>query len=193
MAQSNGDDWDGGFGMKSERRSNLLLGVDLGLGLGQVSGYPRDAVKVDDPRYLSDTGFTLGRNGAFYVGGAFTDWFSFSLGARFETLTKGITEASGGAALLRVETFPLYAKGGRWRDLGVGLEGGLGWMKSRKHDEVVAHLGSPGNVGLTLFHETWRWGGLTVGPSLAYTHQFSETGYAHLGMIGLRAAYYTGP
>jgi hypothetical protein len=187
------EEWDGGYGIHAERRSGFAMGADFGLGFGNVDGYPNNAVKLNDPRYESDTGFALGSIGKAWLGGNPRDWFTFALGLELLSLRGNDLVARGGAFILRTELFPLWQLGGRYRDLGVYGDFGLGVLRNREHDQVRADGGSLGVVGLGVFHETLRFGHVTLGPTLGYSAYFSETLKGHVGQLGLRASFTSGP
>lgn len=187
------DSWDGQYAQKAERRSDFALGLDYGLGLGKIAGYPMDAVKLGDPRYRADTGFGVGQLGRFWLGGALTDWYVFGVGMELLKVSGNDLTARGGAFLLHNEVFPLWSLGSAYRDLGVSLNFGIGGMLVRQSGSVVADGGSLAMVGLGVFHETLRWRGLTLGPTVAFSEYFSETLDAHVGSVGLRMSYTTGP
>lgn len=187
------EEWDGGYGDRATRRSGFALGAELGLQLGNIAGYPKDAVKVNDPRYEANTEFGVGGLGRVWLGGAIRDWFVFGLGVEMlETRGNGLT-ASGGAFLLRPELYPLWALGGSFRDLGVHADFGVGWMDMKADQAKVADGGALGRVGLGVFHESLRWKHLGVGPTLGVSHYFSETLKATLVEMGIRIAFTTGP
>jgi hypothetical protein len=188
------EEWDGGYALRSERRSGFALGADVGLGLGNADGYPKDAVKLNDPRYRADTEFAFGALGRAWLGGTIRDWFSFGLGV--ETLSvhgNGLT-TSGSAFILRPELYPLWSLGGTYRDLGAYANFGIGWsMLTHRDSTTVADGGSLGVVGLGLFHESLRWHHVAVGPTMGCSLYFSETMKATIAQLGLRVSFTTGP
>lgn len=187
------EEWDGGYGAQAQRRSGFALGADLGAGIGNVDGYPKDAVKLNDPRYEADTELALGAIGRIWAGGAIRDWFTFGLGFEMSNLRGNGYTANGAAFLLRPELYPLWALGGAYRDLGVHADFGVGWMKMKDGTAKVADGGSLGRVGFGVFHETLRWHHLGVGPTVGLSHYFSETLTATVIEIGARVAFTVGP
>lgn len=187
------EEWDGGYGKRATVRSNFAMGADFGLALGQSVGYPNDAVKLNDPRYESDTGLSAGSIGKFWLGGNPTDWFGFALGIELLKVKGNGIEARGGAFLLRTELYPLWSYGGRFRDLGAYGDFGLGVLRNREGDRVRADAGSAGLAGVGVFHETFRYGNLTLGPTAGYSAYFSETLTAHVVQLGVRVAFTSGP
>jgi hypothetical protein len=187
------EEWDGGYGAQAKRRSGFMLGAELGLQLGNVAGYPKDAVKVNDPRYLADTNFGVGGLGRVWLGGAILDWFTFGLGVELLEARGNDLIASGGAFLLRPELYPLWALGGSFRDLGVHADFGIGWMAMKAGQATVADGGALGRAGFGVFHESLRWKHVGLGPTLGVSHHFSETLKATLVELGIRISYTTGP
>jgi len=187
------EDWDGGYDVQPERRSGFVLGVEYGLGFGQISGYPMEAVKVDDPRFEADTGFGFGHTGRVWAGGAITDYYSFGLGVELLQLSGDEQRARGGGFVMRNEVFPLMSLGGRARDFGISLEYGIGGMLIRRDGRVTADGGSLGLVGVGGFFELLRGAGFSLGPAVHYTEYFSDTMSGHLAMLGLRGAFTAGP
>lgn len=187
------EEWDGGYGTRSERRSGFTFGLESGLQLGNVHGYPKDAVKLNDPRYEADTDLALGPLGRLWLGGAIRDWFAFGVGLeRIQARGNGLV-AGGGAAILRPEIYPLWSLGGPFRDLGVHADFGIAWMKIKSGDATVADGGTLARVGFGVFHESVRWKHLGIGPTLGVSHLFSETLKATLVEVGVRIAVTTGP
>ena len=187
------EDWDGGFGIKAERRSDFAIGIDFGLGFGRSDGYPNVATKLNDPRYESDTTLAFGTIGKAWIGGNPRDWFGFALGLELLDLKGNDTEAKGGAFMLRTEIYPLWTMGGRYRDFGTYGDFGIGALRNRNGAKVLADGGSVGLFGVGVFHETLRFGNLTLGPTLGYSAYFSETLTGHFGQLGIRASFTSGP
>jgi hypothetical protein len=187
------EEWDGGYGLRAERRSGFAMGADFGLGFGNVVGYPNNAVKLNDPRYEADTGFAFGTIGKAWLGGNPRDWFTFALGVELLKIRGNDLEARGGAFFIRTELFPLWQWGGRYRDFGVFGDFGLGALRNREDEKVRADGGSLAVIGLGVFHETLRFGHFTLGPTLSYSTYFSETLTGHIGQVGIRASFTSGP
>jgi hypothetical protein len=193
-AQASKDQWDGGFnGPKATRRADVTLGLRLAPALGWVRGYPNEASKIDDPRYLSSTHGALGSDYGFWIGGALRDWFSFAVGAEGIGVKRKALTASGYAFTLRTEFYPAWSLGSAWRDLGVAMDFGIGGMNMTYNGVQSADGGSIGLAGLEVFHESLRLGGFAFGPALGYRQIFSSSLRANVMYLGLRAAFYTGP
>ncbi|HEY5960725.1 MAG TPA: hypothetical protein VIV60_29425 [Polyangiaceae bacterium] len=187
------EEWDGGYGIRSERRSGFAVGADVSAALGNADGYPKDAVKLSDPRYEADTGTAAGGAATVWLGGSIRDWFTFGLGLQSLSLAGNGLKTSGGGFVLRPELYPLWTLGGTFRDLGVYTNFGLSWMKTRNGSDVVADGGSLGLVGIGVFHESLRWRHFGIGPTFGFSHYFSETMKVSTVQLGLRVALTSGP
>ena len=185
--------WDGGFGQKAERRSDVVLGASTGLLLGMSHAYPNEVEKIDDPFYEVDTGFGAGYNYGFWIGGALKDWFVFGLGGMGLSLGGSDANASGGGALLHVETFPLYGLGGGYRDLAIYADFGAGSLDLDSDIKEDASGGFISIVGLGGAYELWRLGSFAIGPNANYQYMWSTTSSSHFATLGFRAVFYGGP
>jgi hypothetical protein len=185
--------WDGGYDKKGERRSDFTLGASVGLGVGTSLGYPNVVGQIDNPAYETNTGFGVGGGGTLWLGGALRDWFSFLIGFHTVQLKKDDLEFSASGAVFRLEAFPLFSQGGSLRDLGLSANFGLGTASIDEGSAERSDGGALSIVGLGVFHESLRLGGLNLGPALEYTHYFSQTLTAHTVVGGLRVAFYSGP
>jgi hypothetical protein len=189
------NEWDGDFDYRAEVRSDVVLGLSVGLAFGSSSGYPNEAGKIDDPEYEADTGFALGQDYTVWVGGALQDWFTFALG-----VTSGGIEGDGLFAgstgfLSRVETYPLFYFGDFWRDFAVFADFGIGMAAIVDVDteDEVANGGALSLVGLGVAYEIWHLGGFAIGPTLQYRHLYSGSMRSDVGVLAARVSYYTGP
>ncbi len=188
------DDWDGDFGgQAAERRSDFTFGGALGGLVGNLSGFPNDANKIDRAEFEADTGAAFGLGYKLWLGGALADWLSFGLGFGGGSLAGSGPEAKVTQFLFRVETFPLFYEGGQLRDLGVHADFGLGPASMSEDGREVAEGGATSVLTVGAFYEPWQFGNFNAGPVVEYTHTFSQTMTGHVGMIGLRLAFYGGP
>ena len=193
-AQIKDADGDGGFTFsKATRRSDLLIGVGAGLNVGRARGYPNEVDKIDNPAYKADTRNTLGGGGSAWLGLAFNDWLSFALGAASMNLASDEFTASGTGFMFRVETFPLFAQGGAFRDFGVCGDFGVGLLKIKADGEEKADGAFMSLIGVGAFYEGWRLGPVAIGPIVEYTHLFSQSAKLYSTLYGVRVALYTGP
>jgi hypothetical protein len=193
LAEGKNDAWDGDFEVKAERRSNFALGLRLAPALGWARGYPNEASKIDDPRYLANTHAAGGFDYEIYLGGAIRDWFTFAIGMEGIGIKGNSITASAGVYTLRTEIYPGWTLGGPWRDLGVAMDFGIGSMKLERHGTEVASGGAIGFTGFEVFHETLRLGKFNFGPALGYRQLFSPSAHGNILYLGLHSAFYTGP
>jgi len=200
VAQSDdsGDDVEAGeldvyAPVAAQRRSGFTVGVNLGLMVGDVSGFPADFDKVGVAEHEVDTGAvaTLGANA--WIGGALQDWFTFGLGGTGVGLSGNGLDASGGAFLVHIEVFPFFPLGGGLRDLGFAANFGVGGMTIERAGKERAQGSGMSVVGAGVFWEALSWGGLNVGPSAEYLHMTMRNITLHAGQVGLRVAWYGGP
>lgn len=185
--------WDGGFGEKAERRSDVVLGASTGLLLGSALAYPNEVDKIDDPAYEVTTGLGVGYSYGFWLGGALKDWFVFGIGGMGVSLGGSDAKASGGGAFFHVEAFPLYALGGSFRDLALYADFGAGSVAVDSDTKEDGEGGFTSIVGLGGAYELWRVGSFALGPNVSYSHQFSQTSSSHFATLGFRAVFYGGP
>ena len=185
--------WDGGFGQKAERRSDIVLGVSGGLLLGAANGYPNEIDKIDEPAFESSTGFAVGNGFSFWFGGALTDWFTFGLGMTLLDSSGSDGTMSGQAFIAKVEAFPLYGMGGPLRDLAFFTDFGAGGMTIEGEPEGEAEGGFTSVAGFGSAYEIFRFGHFAFAPTAEYLLVRSPTVTAHSGILGLRALFYGGP
>ena len=198
FAESPADDWSGDFGKKSQRRSDFVLGISPGLLLGSASGYPNEIDKLHQPEWQVDSGFAAGFGFDAWLGGALTDWFTFGVGGAYYGAHGNTGRTSGGAFLIRIETFPLYGIGGPFRDLAVFANVGAGSLvvkpddKARTNkDDADAGFASVGGGGVA--YELFRTKHFAFAPSAEYILFASESLHAHQVLMGARVVYYGGP
>jgi hypothetical protein len=185
--------WDGGFGQKAERRSDVVLGVSGGLLLGAAHGYPNEIDKIDQPEFESSTGFAVGSGLSFWLGGALTDWFTFGLGMTLLSSSGSDGTMSGQAFIVKVEAFPLYGMGGPLRDLAFFTDFGAGGMSIEGAPADSAEGGFTSVAGIGSAYEIFRLGHLAFAPTTQYLLVRSPTVTAHSGILGLRVLFYGGP
>ena len=112
---------------RAMRRSGFVVGASFGSGVVSIAGFPNDVKKVGRESFYTETGATLGGFGTLWFGGALTDWFIFGLGLGGGSLPfLSDRTATAGGIVFHVEAFPLFPRGGRWRDVGVMLDAGTG-------------------------------------------------------------------
>jgi hypothetical protein len=177
------------------RRSGFVAGVSGGLSFGTVIGYPNDFSKWDQSAYRSATS-GVGSGGSFFLGGALTDWFVFSVGFGGNNFGGSNNYSSGWAVLFHTEAFPLFSLGDAYRDIGVFADIGTGMatIKRRSDDAEFSSSGSLSIGGVGAFWEPWRvLGHLAFGPYLSGTFQQSDSVTRAFGSLGVRGVFYGGP
>ncbi|MFO0564135.1 MAG: hypothetical protein U0263_00655 [Polyangiaceae bacterium] len=187
------NEWDGDFGRKAERRSDFTAGLSVGVFAASAYGYPNEASKIDNDRYVADTGVGIGQAQTLWLGGALRDWFTFAVGYWAAGYSANDLDTAAFGVIFRVETFPLWSVGGTWRDLGVYTNFGIGGTTLKAGDEKRADGGALSIVGLGGFWEPVRFGIFSFGPNIEYTHLFSRTLKLNATTLGARLVLYTGP
>jgi hypothetical protein len=176
------------------RRSGFTAGLILAGALGYASGTPNDYSKIGDPTYTSHTG-GIGPGGALWIGGALTDWFTFGLGVGMSSFGGSQLSSKSSVFLFHIEAFPLFARGGVYRDLGVFADFGTGpgSIARKSTKEEISSAGSFSVAGIGAFWETWRFAGFAAGPVVAWQYQYSQPLERHFALVGLRGVFYGGP
>lgn len=177
----------------AERRSGLTFGLMGGLLTSSARGYPNDVAKIDVPQYEAHSGLGVSTGGAFWIGGALADWLNVGIGVIGGSSQRGGLRSGGGAFNVRLESFPLFYRGGHYRDLGVLFTAGTGGYTIERGKEKLAEGAGASAVGFGVFYEPWRFWQLSFGPQLEYNHQFSDSMSAHTFVLGMRTVFYGGP
>ncbi len=169
------DDWDGGYKQVATRRSGFMLGITTGLALGHAQGFPNELAKLDNPLYERNTALGLGAVNRLWLGGALTDWFVFGVGLVGVSVEHHDVRASGGAFVFHVEGYPLFERGGIFRDLSLFGDFGAGGMKITGRDRPQADGGLMSVIGLGAGWEAVRFWKLRFGPAVEYFHLWSQS------------------
>ena len=167
------------------RRSGFMIGLTSGIALGNASGYPNELAKLGDPAYKRDTALAVGSSGRLWLGGAFTDWFVFGVALNGLRMKHGQTSAAGGAYVFHVEGYPLFYRGGVFRDLSIFGDFGPGGTKITGHNRPDADGGLTSNIGLGIGFDALHFWKFSFGPALEYWHVWSQT--LHLNSVALDA------
>ena len=179
------------------RRSGLVVGTSLGVGLAGASGYPNDATKVDDPQYFAASGFMTGGGGSVFVMGALADYVSFGFWFGLQNYSNGDWRSTGGAGGFRVEAFPLFYVVPALKDFGLLAHFGVGKATlDAKRGDYGGAEGFQSFLGAGAFYE-WSLfkllgGHFAGGPSLEYDATFARTIDRHGALLGGRLVFYGG-
>jgi hypothetical protein len=175
------------------RREGLWFGLSSGLAVASASGYRNDVTEIGVPEFEASTGVGVSGGGTLWLGGSLADWLSVGLGVQSVNFKGDGLDASGFGLNIRIETFPLFYRGGPWQDLGLALLAGTGGVDVKRAGHTVAEGEGTSLVGAGVFFEPWRFWQFSTGPELSYTHQFSRSMSAHMLLVGWRLAFYRGP
>lgn len=186
------DHWDGDYGQRALQRSGFTASVGFGLGVSAASGYPNEPGKIDDPEFESSLGPGLGQVNTLWIGGALRDWFVLGFGLWSVRASEGDLEALGSGFLFRVEPFPLWSLGGRFRDLSLYANVGAGsHFISGGREKTNGGLMSMLSLGTSF--ELLRFGHFAFGPTLEGMLLYSLSAQATGGFLGLKSTLYGGP
>jgi hypothetical protein len=172
-----------------------MVGLALGASLGEASGFPNDPKKINHLSAYTETGLGFGGTGTLWIGGALTDWLCFGLGIATSELVPSSTVVRSTAFDFRVEAFPLYSLGGRFRDLGLLLDTGAGvaTAKPKGSDTKLIDGGGVSRVGVGAFYEALRLRKIALGPFIEGDYTWSESARRGAFTLGLRTVLYMKP
>jgi hypothetical protein len=176
-------------------RSGIVVGLDLGGGIGRGAGYPNNSNDVGKTDY-SSSGWMPGSSGGLLVMGALADYLNFGFWFAEAGFRSGSQRASQVGIGLRVEAFPLVSLCPRLSGLGLFGQFGLGTAKLTAPG-VPQVGGTQSYIGTGLFYE-WSFGRFLgghfgVGPSIEYDAVFT-TPYDQNGLVAsARLVFYGGP
>ncbi len=177
------------------RRSGFMLGVTVGPSVGMAAGYPNDAKKLGREAFYTETGIGVGGGLSLVLGGALSDWLVFGVGLAVSSFAEGEVTSAVGAFTFRTEVFPLWALGGKWRELGLGFDAGTGGASivvTDDPDTKLADAGSASRVGAFAFYEGIRLWKISMGPYLGGNYAWSSTlRHGEIG-AGWRTVLYAG-
>ena len=178
----------------AQRRSGFTAGLFFGPAGGASDGYLNELAKIGNPDYRQNTGFVAGSSSGFWLGGALRDWFVFGLGFRGATIEGNGKRSEGSSFVLHVEAFPLFARGGVFRDISLFSEFGAGSRKIVEHGQTVADAGFVSQIAVGAQWEAFRfWSHFAGGPMLLVSHEWSESMTTTYGALAFRLAFYGGP
>jgi len=166
----------------------------VGPAVVSARGTPTTYSKRNEANEVS-SGALGGFTTTLLVGGALTDWFSFQLGFQSSSAANERLQMSAGGFLVGVEVWPLFARGGLWRDVGLGAHFGSGGatLQPKGSDEKLADSGAFSQARLSVFWDATRLWKINLGPAVAYEFIASPTYTQHVGFLALRAMFYGMP
>jgi hypothetical protein len=180
----------------AERRNGFMATLQAEYGYLSVEGYPNKLGQIDNPAYRSHIG-GVGSIVSLVIGGALRDWLTAGLVIRSAGVYGEGNIVGGIAGIgLQLQGFPLWERGGAFRDLGLVGEFGVGLGAisdtSDKHDtRVLAEGGSMSHLSLGASYEVFKFGLFSAGPVLNYSHQFSQTMTGHSITGGIKLTFYS--
>jgi hypothetical protein len=177
------------------RRGSFMAGISLGAGVASIVGYPNDLTKIGYASGYTATGARPAGALSAWLGTAFSEWFTFGAGVSMSGLVAtGDDRAWLLAGVFRVDTFPLFALGGAWRDLGIRIDAGLGTatVTNPAGDKLVD--GSFASlVGGGVFWEGIRARKTRHGPMIYGDYLWSDTARRPAIFLGWRSVLYAKP
>ncbi|HKO50477.1 MAG TPA: hypothetical protein VJV79_22295 [Polyangiaceae bacterium] len=192
-AESSDTAWDGGYNQVARRRSGFVAGLTLGLAAGSGSGYPNELAKLGDPLYERNTGAAFGGVNRLWFGGALTDYLVFGMGIAGIGMKHDQTSVAGSAFIFHVEAYPLFYRGGVFRDLSIFGDFGAGGMKISGNNRQEADGGLMSVLGFGAGYEPVRFWKFTFGPAVEYWHWFSQTMTMDSVAVEARLTFVGGP
>lgn len=179
----------------AERRDGFMAALGYNVGYGSIGGYPNKLGQLDNPGYYSEvTGLASSLN--LVLGGALRDWLTVGLliragGIASEELVVGGSSAIG----MHIEGFPLWSRGGAWRDIALTAEFGLGLgslvdIEDEDDPQILAEGGAMSHYAIGAAYEVWQFWLFSAGPAVQYTYQTSPSLSAHLVTAGMKLTFY---
>jgi hypothetical protein len=181
------------------RRSGVVIGTTLGVGLAGASGYPNNASLIGQPAYFSSSNLMVGPSESFFVMGALADYVNFGFFFGGGTAKSKDWRSTSSGIGFRLELFPLYGFSPKLRDLGVVAKFGVGGatLATRIAGDFPTSSGSQSFVGVGVFYDlklTKLFGGhLSGGPTFDYDVITAPAIDRHTAVFGFRFAFYGGP
>ena len=178
------------------RRSGFTFGILVGALMGNVEGYPNDALKIDRDAFRTNTGFSGGGFGHAFIGVTFTDWIGFGIGGGYGAMLSDDHDTRAFAIDFRVDAWPLYGLGGVGEDLGINFTAGLGASNTtliEGDDTQVVEGGLTSHVATGFFWEGFQLWRINMGPFASFDAQFSLSVLQASAWIGWRTVLYSGP
>jgi hypothetical protein len=180
---------------KPTRRATFTFGLDAGLGVASIVGYPNDVTKIGFAHSYTTTGARPAGALEAWVGVPVTDYLTLSLGFKGSRLVTDLGQrATSYGGMFHIEAFPLFPLGGHWRDLAVRFDVGLGTaFVADSFGNKVVDGASTSFLGGGLFYEAFRRKKTAFGPYLMGDYFWSDTARRPAIFLGWRAAFYARP
>lgn len=176
---------------KTKRRGGFVLGASGMYGTALVAGYPNKVQEIGDPDYRVSMDAPFYSGGSLFIGGAIRDYLTVALALTGGSAKQGGLTLSGGLVGLRIESYPGFALGGAWEDIGLVAEVGAGSTNiTDAGSNVVAEGGSMRSLGVGAFWQPWQWWHFAFGPGLMFTHQSSDSMHVNAFGLALRSVFY---
>lgn len=176
-------------------RSGFVVGLALGSGIVAFSGYPNDTRKIGLLSHYTETGASIGGLGSLWFGGALSEWFTFGLGFTGGSMPLlSDQKATSGGLIFHLEAYPLFMRGGRWRDLGVMFDAGTGSATVTPKDSETKLIdgGAGSMIGGGPFYEGFKLWKLKGGPFVEGSYVWSDSVRRPGVFFGWRTSLYTG-
>ena len=159
------------------------------------SGYPNDTRKIGLASHYTETGASVGGMGSLWIGGALSDWFTFGLGFTGGSMPLlSDQKATAGGLIFHIEAYPLFTRGGRWRDVGMMFDAGTGsaTVTPKDSDKKLIDGGSGSMIGGGPFYEGFKLWKLKGGPFVEGSYVWSDSVRRPALFFGWRTSLYTG-
>jgi hypothetical protein len=192
-AESADTTWDGDYKQVAQRRSGFVASLELGPALGEASGYPNELAKLGDPAYKRNTAAAFGSVYRLWFGGALTDYLVVGLGLTALGIKHDQTTAAGSAFVFHLQGYPLFYRGGAFRDLSLIGDFGAGSMKITGNDRQDADGGLMSVIGFGVGYEPLHFSRFTFGPTVEYWHWWSQTVTMNTVAVEAKLTLVTGP
>jgi hypothetical protein len=181
----------------AERRSGLVFGFGMGVGIAGASGYPNDSSKIGVPSYYDGSDPMGGGSGVLLAMYSLSDWLSFGAFYTRANFRSGQWYTYGGGGGIRVDLFPFYYLAPWARDLGVYGQFGIGTATlAPTTGSQEASNGTESLLGGGVFYEFFLGrafhGHWAAGPTFEYDAEVTQSNQRYAGLIGGRVAFYTG-
>ncbi len=178
---------DVNYPVVTTRRYGFTMGITESGGFTAASGSPiqfskRADVVTPGPAFVLRT--------SAHLGGVFTDWFAFRLGYSQTKATKDALIISGKAFEIGVDAWPLFWRGGVFRDVGLGFDFATGTASIERGGDKVATGGSTSGIRGSLFWDALPVWNLAFGPIASFEHRSAEVYREDLYTLGVRGVFY---